>query len=329
MSQDTEGPAIREDVHDGRGESGSLRAWAEFFSSTGQPVFWDEGDSAIWVPGVRGELQRMPSVVTDVPDKGTIRRVLARRGVWIASCLLEETPERPANCFDYLLFGPDYELDALAKNARRDIRRGLRCFEVRRVDWDEVLANGFDAYRDTEARHGHAPPQPDELTQMADRDRGCPCVELWGASDDRGLAAWIRVLKGDDWAFITSACSRIDALRDCPNNALVFTAAHTFLVEEELSSVSYGISSLQATDNISSLHRFKLRMGFSPVRRYRQFVVHPVLRPLLSTAPASWCWDRLARLRPSSGTLSKVAGLARLLSGREKNPLQWADELQG
>ncbi len=328
MSQNTEDPAIPNGANVDQGAGPELQAWAEFLTSTGQPALLDERDSTIWVPGVRAELQRMPSAATGVPDKGTIRRVLAQRGVWIASCLLEETPDRPANCFDYLRFGPDYELGELKKNARRDIRRGLRCFEVRRVDWDEVLRDGFDAYRDTEARHGHAPPHPDELKQMADRDRGCPCVELWGAIDDQGLAAWIRVLKGDDWAFIVSACSRLDALRDCPNNALAFTATHTFLVEEKLNSVSYGISSLQATDNVASLHRFKLRMGFSPVRRYRQFVVHPVLRPLLSAAPASWCWDRLARLRPSSGTLSKVAGLSKLLSGRKKSPLQWAQELK-
>jgi len=319
---------MHEADHCGREGANSLPAWAEFFASTGQPALLDECDSAIWVPGVRGELQRMPSVATNAPAEGIIRRVLAQRGVWIASCIREEAPTRPANCFDYLRFGPDYELETLEKNARRDIRRGLRCFEIRRVDWDELLRTGFDAYRDTEGRHGHVPPQPDELRELADLNRGCPCVELWGAIDRQGLAAWIRVLKADDWAFITSACSRLDVLRDCPNNALVFEATRTFLVDQKLRSVSYGISSLQATDNIASLHRFKLRMGFSPVRRYRHFIVHPVLRPLLSTAPASWLWDRLVRLRPSSVTLSKVAGLSRLLSSREKNPLKWAQELE-
>jgi len=329
MSRDVENPAIREGGQGGREGAIPLRAWAEFLARTGQPVHLDECGAAIWVPGVRGELQRLPTVATDAPAEGTIRRVLAQRGVWIASCLLEETPARPANCFDYLRFGPDYDLETLEKNARRDIRRGLRCFEIRRVDWDELLSTGFDAYRDTESRHGHAPPQPEELKELSDRSRGCPSVELWGALDGKGLAAWIRVLKADDWAIIISACSRLDVLRDCPNNALVFEATRTFLVDEKLRCVSYGVSSLQATDNIVSLHRFKLRMGFSPVRRRRHFVARPVLRPLLGTVPASWLWDRLVRLRPSSATLSKVAGLSRRLSGREKNPLSWAQELEG
>jgi len=314
---------------DAAGRTGpSLRDYAEFLRAAGRPCVLSHHGAAAWVPGVRGELQRLPMAHIAPADQATLREVLWQRGIWIASYIQASGPALPANCFDYLCEDRGYDVASLSRHARRDIRRGLRNFTVRRASWDEVVEHGFAAYADTETRHGHAPPRREELDQQASRFRGCPCVEVWGAWDASGLAAWIRVVKADDWAMIAAACSRHDALRDCPNNAVVYEAARTFFAEENRRWVSFGVSSLQATANLASLHRFKLRMGFEATPRHRTFVVGRLLRPLLQTRPGSWLWDGLAAVRPSSATLSKVAGLARMLSGREKAPLAWADGLQ-
>lgn len=306
----------------------SLRAYAEFLRAAGRPYVLEDDGAAIWAPGARGELQRLPMACTAPADEAVLREVLSQRGTWIAGYIEEPGPSRAANCFDYLCFDRSYDVTTLSKHARRDIRRGRRGFTVRRTSWQEVAEHGLRAYSDTEARHGHAPPGPRELQELARQFDGCPCVEAWGAWDESGLAAWIRVVKADDWAMIAAACSRHDALPQCPNNAVVYRATRTFFAEENRRSVSFGVSSLQATSNVASLHRFKLRMGFEPASRHRRFAVHGLIRPLLRSRPASWLWDRLAGARASSATLSKVAGLSRILSGRDRNPLAWAEGLE-
>jgi len=306
---------------------GQLSDVVRCLRQAGQPAVLSEDGSEAWIPGVQAELQRIPMERTIPPDVRTIREVLAQPKTYIASFMLAPGPKHPANCFDYLCSDRQYRVESLTKNGRRDVRRGLRSFSVRPCTWEEVIAHGFTAYADGEARHGHAPPPGDILERLAAKDGRCPYFQLWGAWDKQGLAAWIRVIKVDDWASITTACSRHDALRDCPNNAVTYEATRTFLTEEGRRYVSYGVSSLQATGNILSLHKFKVRMGFKPVPMHRRFVVHPLLRPALQTRPASWLWDALAAAKPSSVILSKVAGMARLLTGRAGDPLAWAQDL--
>jgi hypothetical protein len=306
---------------------GSLRQYADFLLARGEPAIVEPGQAAGWFPGVSRELYRLPMTCTTPPDARELRAVLAHKGIWVASYMLEPAPARPASCFDYLCTDGQYDVEELSKPARRDVRRGLRCFTIRPICWDELLEAGLPAYADTEGRHGHAPPGPAELAELAKRFGGCPCMELWGAWDQAGLAAWIRVVKVDDWAVIASACSRRDALRDCPNNALVYQATRRFLVQERRRWVSFGVSSVQATDNVVSLHRFKLRMGYAAVPRCRTFAVHPALRPLVGSRAAAWMWAKAAAARPGSAGLSKIAGMARLLAGVDRAPLAWAEGL--
>ena len=310
----------------GETTAGQLPNLVEAFRSAGSPAVLSHDQTQAWVPLAQGQLQRIPLECPQAPDKADISAVLAQKSIWIAGWLQEPTAELPANCFDYACDDGEYCVEKLSKYGRRDVRRGLRSFEVRRCTWDELVDKGFSAYADAEARHGHTAPSPDELRQMAAAQRDCPLIELWGAWDGEDLAAWIKVMKVDDWAFITTACSCNEALRNCPNNAVTYEATRALLVAEGRRRVSYGISSLQATDNILSLHKFKLRMGYEALRRRRAFAVHPLLRPLVANRPASWMWDLLVRLRPGSGKFSKVAGMARMLTGRAGDPLAWAED---
>jgi len=299
---------------------------AECVRASGRPAVLSEGGNHVWIPGVRGELQRLPMEATATPAPETIREVLGQKGIWIASYMQTPDADRPANCFDYVCTDPEYDISKLDKNRRRDVRRGLRRFSVRRCTWDELAENGYQAYADTESRHEHGKPNPQDLHTMAEQDGACPLIEIWGAWQNNKLAAWIRVIKADEWAFITSAYSANWALSDCPNNAITYEATRLLLCEDGQKQVSYGISSIQSTPNILSLHRFKIRMGFEPRPMHRTFVLHPLLRPLFQWQACSRLWDLASRLRPGSAAISKAAGLARLLSNRVSSPLSWTQE---
>jgi len=310
-----------------RPRSDDLREFVGCLRGLGQPAVLDPNGAEAWVPGTRAELVRVPIERTAPASPEILRTVLGQRGIWVASYMQAADPEHPANCFDYVCTDRRYDVEKLEKYGRRDIRRGLRCFSVRRCTWDELLEHGYEGYADTDERHGHGRPSRQDFEAFVVLHRPCRFYEVWGAWRDDALHAWTKATKVDNWVFITTACSRNEYLRDCPNNALAYEATRTFLVEEKRRLVSFGISSVQATSNIVSLHKFKVRMGFQPVPFVRTFVPRRLLRPLLKPRLASWFWDKVVAARPASETLAKVAGLSRLVSGRERSPLAWTEGL--
>jgi len=284
-----------------------------------------EGTEA-WVPGARSELQRLPLECTAEPDPALLRRLLSRPGVWVVSYQQQGRESHPANCVLYICRDPSYSIDTLSRNGRRDVRRGQRNFTVRPCSWSELAAKGFRAQADTAIRHGYSLPSPAEFERGVRRLQDCSCSQVWGAWNRDELAAWISVVRIEDWALINIARSCTAVLTLCPNNALLFAATRQLLVEEKRRHVTYGLSSIQISARDMSMHSYKGRMGYEAVPLHRRFVVHPLLRGAVSARFMSWWWDRLARVFPHREGLRKLAGMSRLLSGRDHTPLRWLEE---
>lgn len=309
---------------------GTLLEYGEWLkASSGVPVVPDQ-DRTLWVRGSPRELQRLPLEYTaEVTEATRIRWLLGQPGTWLISYQLTPSPEVVANCFDYVCRNPAYDIEGLPKNARRDIRRGLRSFTVRLCSWDELAEKGYCSLADTEARHGYSPPARDSVRRLADRLRGSRWHELWGAWKDGQLAAWTIVLKADDWAGIVAARSCTATMSGCPNNAIVYEATRLALVHEKRRYVTYGLSSAQTGINELSMHRFKTRMGFDALPMHRKFVLHPLLRSLIEPRVSAWLVGRLSRLWPHSVQLRKLAGMTHLISSRDRDPLAWVEESSG
>lgn len=303
---------------------GTLKQYVAYEEASGRSCALSSDGTQAWVAGVRGELRRLPMECTQPPDADLVKSLLGRRGVWMVTYLLAPDESHPANCFDYVCRNPDYRLEALSSHARRDIRRGLRSFNVRLCTWDELAAKGYPAEVDTTVQHGYITPSSRVIRKFAQRRRRFPLFEIWGAWKGEELAAWMSVIKVDDWAAIDVCRSRTARLRHCPNNALLYAATRTLLVEEKRKYVSYGLSSLQVEVNDLAMHQYKVRMGYEAVPVWRTVALHWTLGPLLKPRAASLGWEAMAKLLPKLPALRRAAGLARLLSGRDSAPLAWA-----
>lgn len=320
-----DGSEVKGSVSYARGRS--LADFADYLKRSGQPYATSENGKQVWFRDAAGELVRLPVECLLPVEPETIRALLRQRGVWAVSFLVAADDSQPANCLHYVCSDPEYDVEKLkVKNVRRDIRLGLRSLDIRLCTWDELIEKGFTADTDTAVRHGYRPPSRRVLTSMVKRYRGLPFFEVWGAWHKSDLAAWLLVMKVDDWAMINIAHSRTDLLRWCPNNALVYAATRRALVEEKRKYISYGVSSCQIDIEHTSLHRFKTRMGYEVLPRRRVFAVHPLLWPLLRPRVSSWMWERVAKLMPQIPTLRKIAGMSRLISERESAPLTWAED---
>lgn len=300
---------------------GTLEEYLAYEHACGRPAFLAPDGTHAWIQEWRGALMRFPIENAGPPDSGFLRYLLRQRGIWMVSYLVEGTGSQPANCIDYICRDPNYHLASLSPPARRDIRRGLRRLRIRLCTWDEVADRGYPAQADTEVRHGRPRPSPEGVRKFVRRRRAFPHFEVWGAWEGEDLAAWMCVIKVNNWALIENAPSRTDSRRNCPGNALLYAATRHLLVEEGRTLVSNGRSSMDPGGNPLPLHRYKTRMGYMPIPRRREVAAHGLLRLLLRPTPA---WDTLARLLPGVSAVSRTAGLARALSGRAELSLAWA-----
>ena len=329
MTQDDEAVQVDITAVASPAPGGTLAGFTEHLKAHGLPCDLTADGTQAWVPGARSELQRFPFECTEPVDDAVLREVLKQQGIRVVSYLVEGGAAAVPNCFDYVCRDSGYTIDNLPKNARRDIRRGLRGFAVRLCTWDELAERGSAAHADTMARHGYASPPPDYIQHLTERLRGSPFYEVWGAWQGDELAAWMTIIKIDDWAMIDLARSCTEALNLCPNNALLYTATRHLLVDQKYAYVTYGLSSIQVNVHELSMHKYKTRMGYEALRMHRVFVVQPALRPLVTSPLMSWGLEKLAGLCPKSANLRKIAGMSRLLSGRQKSGLAWADEAEG
>jgi hypothetical protein len=302
----------------------TLRQYCEILESQGRLCFLSPDGNEAWVMGQAHVCSRTPNESTEPPDKSVLRLALRQRGVWIATFLLVPSSEFPANCFGYVCRDQLYTVEGLEGHVRRDIRRGLRSFEVRRTTAEEIAEYGYQAQVDTDTRHGYTSLAPEEFRKSVFIGGHMPYLESWGAWKDGKLAAFIQLLKIDNWVRIGAGASVSSYLSDCPNNALLYQVTRQMLSVERRAYVSYGLSALRVGTNELAMHRYKTRMGYEPIPLCRRFCCAPWVKPIVSSPLARSVWEWIATMRPQSQRLQMVAGLSRLLGARAPGALDWA-----
>jgi len=173
------------------------------------------------------------------------------------------------------------------------------------MSFEELVALGWEAHRDTAKRHGEA--EPPSLGIEAKLDN-CAAYEAWGAFVEGHLAGYIVTMWVEDWVHILLSRSVNAYLKFYPNNALIFSVVKEMLSREGVLAVSYGLEPLIAAD---SLERFKSAMGFvkEPVC---QHVVMSSRVKLLLNPVTSKSIEILANFLPRNRRLQKVAGICRI-----------------
>ncbi|MCJ7544028.1 MAG: hypothetical protein MUP47_05585 [Phycisphaerae bacterium] len=305
---------------------GTLSEYVKSLAAVGLQCTMADGGPFAWVPGAPGELTRLPLPCTDPVGGAEIRQLLSNRKVWVVSFLQQPDEAHPANCFFYVCRNQTYSLETLKKRVRASIRRGLEHLKIRLCTWDELAAKGYTAYADTDLRHGYAPPSQKNFQEFVNARRGSKFLDIWGAWAGDALAGWLTVLNVDNWAVFDAAKSATAFHNDSPNNALYFVITRTMLAEKKLSYVSCGLSSVQLGVDRSTLHRFKLSMGYEAMPLRRVFVARPLLRPLLRPRPAARLWEHLAKALPKYGIIGRIAGMSQVIAGLDRMSLAWATE---
>lgn len=242
------------------------------------------------------------------PSPAEIREVFSRLPRAIAIRFL--TPETSRHSRTSIWVGrAPYDLNVLSGKSRNQLRRGLDACEVRKLDWAELIENARRAHDDTMNRHGA---REDSSLGFDVHLAGCPAYEAWGAFVKGSLAAYAVTVTIDDWVHILLHRSVSANLKARPNNALIFTLVSEVLARSMVSSVSYGVEPLAASE---SLDHFKAGMGFVKENVGQRIVLAPRFRPVVNRVTIKPI-VALAELMPNNSRLRKIAGFCNVASYR-------------
>ena len=232
-------------------------------------------------------------------------------------------------CISYHAIFEDssYGYDSLSKNARKNVRRGLRNCSVEPISFNRLANEGFDLQLDTLDRQGRKLDIDKKLWETrCIAANEMPGFEAWGAIVDKRLSASVITFQMDDCCYMLYQQCHRDYLRAHVNNALSFFVSKTMIERSKISSILYGLHSLDAPPSVDD---FKFRMGYKakPVRQ--RVVFNPLIKPFLNTVSHSICCFG-NKIFPSNSKLSKVEGMLRFyLQGRQELTNQnWPEVLK-
>lgn len=272
-------------------------------------------ESTYWYSQGMGVYQAFPYQNLIVPSTVEISSLFKKEKA--LALRFSSPPESDQGCMSSHLLCRDsnYGLENLGYRTRKNVRRGFRNCTVQPIEFEKLLAEGWDLHMATltRQRRGRVRSQAawTKSFKIASRLAG---FEAWGALINQKLAAYmVTFLMGDCCHILDQKCDTA-LLNTNINNALSFYVTQTLLKRPDVREVFYGMESLDAPPSVTE---FKLHMGYEarPVRQHIRF--HPFVSPFLNSAVYSAA-RYAASMFPENRALSKAAGMLRFCLAGEK-----------
>lgn len=282
---------------------------------------WLDYTGCCWVRYYRFCRVRCPSSALAPLDPDVRRRLFFQRWAWLISHAHEPGAGEVPNAYLYVCRRRDYDLEILSPNTRSKIRRGLRRHDMRPITAKLLAESGYPCYADTRARNGLTPMSLSAFRRYWNGVGAITYTRIWGAFAGEELAAYFAVQINAGWADGGWLATRDSHLKNYSSNAVCFQAVRELLGgESPVQGVSFGLSSIQADSHLSTLHAYKLSLGFEPIPVVRVFEVHPLLRPLIRR-PARTLLRLAQRVAPANPMVRKARGLLDFLTTGALPPL--------
>lgn len=251
---------------------------AEFYKLQGHKIY--KSESSTWYDAQPGFYFNIPYHRLITPNKEELNKIL-----WDIPCIALRyfTTVDCVGKSSYMIVCSDknYDITSVdAKYARRQTRRGLENFQIRQLEFTDLVAHNR-LNIDTLIRQGRKPSVWTEArwNRYCMSASGLYGMEAWGAYNGINLAAFIIAYQMDDYFEILHHSSATEYLHLYPNNALVYSVTKQKLSSNEVNHVSYGPQSLDAPD---SLETFKFRMGYEKLPMKQGIIFHPLVSPFIN-----------------------------------------------
>jgi hypothetical protein len=250
--------------------------------------------SACWYSASRRVWDSFPYVDAIEPNPKEIRDLLMGHGFLVVRFTVHPGSPGLDSC-QYVCDAKDYSLALLHSKARQHTRAALKSFQVRELAVDDLAEAGLDTHRDTHTRHSSHLNRgwEDEWITFCREAARTPGFSAWGAYSQTQLAAFLLFFQVGGCCHALVHRSRTEYLIEHVSNVLHFVAVQSLLQRDNVGAVSLGAEPLGR--DLQGVGRFKEAMGFErrPIRE--RIVVHPALRPFLTSRLAGRFVDYAGR----------------------------------
>lgn len=261
--------------------------------------------SVIWAAGIPWEVSRrvmkplaLPHAIGPV-ERNVVRRAMQEHGATMAYWP-QEWDRSPSSWWYVICDMPDYSIERLSSNGRRDVRASLRRCQIRQVEPGWIAEHGYSVYAAATSRYeGVKAVSEEEFRRGYQARQGLEGFCFYGAFLQGQLVAYLSCIVIDDVALSSAMKSHPDFLKELPNNGLVFEFTRHFLRDRHM---RYCYNGHRNVVHQTSMHDFLIkRLGYR--RSYCRLCVE--MRPALSLAVKSGLgrWGRhlgLSRLAPGA-----------------------------
>jgi hypothetical protein len=270
--------------------------------------------SSYWYEAGRGVYQAFPYHWIIDPPASELRGLLWAERAIALRYSPSITAQQGMISYHVVCEDPSYNMAALSRQSRQNVRKGLRYVGVERISLERLATEGWRLRHETLARQGREGAETESwwhrLCQSAADVDG---FEAWGALRDGEVLASFLAFRCDGCYSLLYEQSATDALEYRVNNALYYGVIQEAMQQAGITQVFLGLHSLDAP---STVDNFKFRMGCTPRPVRQRVVFHPWFAPALNSLSLA-VLRKLVAWRPENPTLPKIEGMVRFhLEGR-------------
>jgi hypothetical protein len=302
----------------------NAEVFAEWLKLQGHKVYRTK--SSYWYDAAPHVLQAFPYHWLIDPENDEIKFLMLKKGI-VALRYSAPLGHHEGKVSYHIVQSKCYDMQMLKSKARNGIICGLKNFTVEEISFDRLDSEGWYLQQDTLLRQKRLHSMNEhEWHRICRAARHLPGFHAYAAISGGDLAGGVIVARIDDIYSVPYAFSHCRFLRNHVNNALFYSVCCKLLNEEGIKGIFFTVQSLDAPANVDE---FKIRMGFEPVPVRQNVLIHPFLKPFVTSTVYSLS-QKLLNLYPSNALLAKTEGMLRFhLEGRRSVGEQvWPDCLK-
>lgn len=286
--------------------TGAARIFAEWLHRQGHQIV--KTQSSYWVQSGPHVFQAFPYHWVICPNARELRSLFMKYGAIALRYSAPVTSLMGKISYHVIYASTEYSLDILPKKARYDVRRGLKNAVIEPVSFERLANEGWKARYETLIRQGRTDAENRTWWESLCRNAiGLAGFETWAAIVEGEIVASLVAFSDNNCCSILYQQSKTAHLGNGVNNALTFIFTQEILKRKGISSVFYGLHSLDAPASVDE-YKFRMRFIAKPVRQ--QVVFHPFIRPLLNGISHT-ALSRLVQKYPNKTFLTKAEGMVR------------------
>lgn len=210
-----------------------------------------------------------PSLENSKPNKKEISE-LFKKGIKAVSFTVDMDEK---NSYEYIYKGSDYSLEVFSSKIRNQIRKGLKSCEIRKPSAHDLKTQAVKINREILSKHER---DVDYLTndllwsKYSQNLLETKDVYTYGAYVNEILVGYLFFIKVNNKYYVYHPYASREYSKECPMNALLFTAINDFIKNDKEVSVSYGLASFFEKHGLDHFKKGMLFME-KPITRLMAF----------------------------------------------------------